>query len=194
MAFFTPDQIAALSAGVVRADLLVRMQFRDSVAYLWNGNTDLVAGGQTWKPMYGAGGIDGISFTGDTQSEAVTFRLSGVNTQMLAAALEETPQVTQQLVSVFLQLFDDEWQPIGSPIGIWWGFMQPPKVSRTPIEGVEGGIQVITVSAENAFFNRARPPHGRGTDADQRRRSPGDRFFRDVSKLKFKSFNYPLFR
>jgi len=193
MAFFTTDQIAALSAGTVRADLLVQMEFRDSTVRLWNGNTALVAGGQTWSPMYGAGSIDGLSYMGNEQSEAVTFTLSGISTEILAAALEETPQVLQQLVTVSLMLFDSEWQPTGSPIGMWWGFMQPPKVSRTPIEGIEGGTQVITMSAENAFFNRSRPPLGRCADREQRARSPGDRFFKFVPSLRFKSFGYPLF-
>lgn len=193
MAFFSTDQLAALSAGTVRADLLVRLQFRDGPFRLWNGNTDLVAGGHTWKPMHGSGSIDGISFMGNEQSEAVTFTLGGLTTEILAAALEETPQVLQQLVTVYLQIFDSEWQPSGSPIGMWWGFMQPPKVSRSPIEGVDGGTQVITMSAENAFFNRARPPQGRCADREQQNRSPGDRFFKFVPTLRFKSFGYPLF-
>lgn len=193
MAFFTSDQLAALSGGVVHVDLLIRLQFRDSAAYLWNGNTDLYVAGQTWKAMHGTGSIDGISFAGNEQSESVTFQLSGLNEQILAAAIEETPQVTQQLVTVLMMNFDSEWQPVGSPIGIWWGFMQPPKVSRTAIAGAEGSVQAITMSAENAFFNRSRPPHGRCTDRDQRRRSADDGFFKFVPTLKFKSFGYPLF-
>jgi hypothetical protein len=193
MAFFTNDQINALSAGVVRTDLLTKMEFRDSTVYLWNGNTDLVVAGQAWKPTYGAGTIEGLSYSGNEQSEAVTFQLTGLSTELLADALEDTPQVAQQMVTIYLQLFNGEWQPVGSPVAVWWGFMQPPKVTRSTIDGAEGATQVITMSAENAFFNRSRPPQGRLTDREQRARSPDDGFAKFIPTLKFKSLNYPLF-
>jgi hypothetical protein len=194
MAFFTPEQIAALSGREVRVDLLAKFEFRSKTVYAWNGNTELETGGQTWLPMYGYGSIEGLSVSSGTTSSTVTFTLNGLPeqaTDFLSLSLEETPDVVQQLVTVFIQLFDDDWQPVGSPIGIWWGFMQPPRVSRTQMQGTSGAVQSITLTAENAFFNRARPPHGRYTDRDQQKRSPGDKFFQFVGSLLFKSFRYP---
>src|SRR5690606_5449949 len=121
----------------------------------WNGNTELEAGGQTWAPMYGAASIDGLAAPTDASAEQVTLELNGLPSQatdLLSLALEETPDVVQQLVTIYLQLFDDDWQPVGSPIGIWWGFMQPPRISRTQMQGSDGAIQSISVTAENAFF------------------------------------------
>ncbi|MFU0504111.1 hypothetical protein [Pseudaminobacter sp. NGMCC 1.201702] len=194
MAFFTPEQIAILSASTVRVDLLVKLEFRSSTQYLWNGSTDLVTGGQTWKPMHGTGVIDGLSAPTGTAAEAVTFQLSGLPdqaTDLLRMALEDKQDATQQLVTVYLQLFNADWQPVGVPIGIWWGFMQPARVTRTPMQGTEGAIQSITLQAENAFFNRSRPPYGRYTDRDQQKRYPGDKFFQFTPSLLFKTFTYP---
>ncbi|WP_245261073.1 hypothetical protein [Chelativorans sp. J32] len=194
MSFFTPEQIAVLSEREVRIDLLAKFEFKSETIYIWNGNTDLVTGGQTWKPAYGAASIDGLSISPGTTSETVTFQLNGLPgqaTDFLAKALEETPDITQQLVTVFLHLFADDWQPVGAPIGIWWGFMQPPRITRTEMQGTEGAVQSISMQAENAFFNRSRPPYGRYTDRDQQRRSPGDKFFTFVGSLLFKSFKYP---
>lgn len=192
--FFTPDQITALSATTVRCDFLIKLEFKSGTVYLWNGNTELVAGGQTWMPAYGAAQIDGLSVPTGTASSQVTLALTGLpdqSTDLLAKALEATPDVQQQPVTIYLQLFDIDWQPVGSPIGIWWGFMQPPRITRSAAGDVTGAIQSISLTAENAFFNRSRPPYGRYTDRDQQSRSDGDKFFQFVSSLLFKTFIYP---
>lgn len=194
MAFFTPSQIATLSESTVRLDLLAEFQFQSETIRVWNGNTKLTAGGHDWQPMYGAGTIEGLAMSGGTVSETVSFTLNGLPDQsadFLAKALEETPDVVQQLVIVFLQLFGDDWQPVGTPIGLFWGFMQPPGINRSPAQDESGSTQSITLTAENAFFNRSRPPFGRFTDRDQQTRYPGDRFFQFVPQLLFKNIVYP---
>lgn len=196
MAFFTAEQVAQLSASTVRVALLTEFRFTSGVKRVWNGETLLVSGEREWLPMHGAGSIDGLSVPTGTAAEAVTFTVSGLPgdaSGLLAEALAGTDDVTQQLVTVFLQLFTEDWQPAGTPIGIWWGFMQPPKVSRSEMQGVDGAVQSVEMTAENAFFNRSRPPFGRYTDRDQQRRSPGDTFLQFTSSLLFKTFNYPQY-
>ena len=192
--FFTPDQIDILSKTVVRVDLMAEFQFRSETMYLWNGNTPLVSGGRTFLPAYGAATIEGVGISGGTVSESVDFTLNALPGQpldFLRVALEETQDIVQQLVIVYLQLFNSDWQPVGVPIAIFWGFMQPPRVNRTPAQDDQGSIQSISMTAENAFFNRSRPPLGRCTDRDQQTRSPGDKFFQFQASLLFKSLVYP---
>lgn len=194
MGFFTPEQIEDLSRSPARLALLSQFEFRTKTVHVWNGNTELEAGGKTWVPMFGAASIDGLAISTGAQSDQVTFTLSGVpddRTDLLALALEETPVIAQQLVTVYAQVFDADWQPAGSAIGVWWGYMQAPRVTRTHMQGVEGAVQSISLVAENAFFNRSRPPYGRYTDRDQQQRSPGDKFFQFTPSLIFKSFTYP---
>lgn len=194
MAFFTSEQIDALSQGTVRLDLLVEMQFVSQTMYVWNGNTELVTGGNTYLPMYGYGSIDGLSMNSSGASETVTLQLNGLPdqaTDFLGKVLGETSEVEQRTVKISLQLFDEEWQPVGNPAPMWWGFMQPPRVSRTQMQGVQGAMQTVTLSAENAFFNRSRPALGRYTDRDQQARSPGDKFLQFTPKLLFATWPYP---
>jgi hypothetical protein len=196
MGFWTAEQIARFAAGTVRLDLMVEFQFATGTKRVWNGNTPLVSNGFTWQPMYGAGGIDGLSMPIGTAAESVTFQMNGLPGKadsLLAAALAGTDEVLQRLAIIHLQLFGEDWQPEGPPVGIWWGFMQPPRVSRTPMQGAVGGTQLVTMAAENAFFNRSRPPYGRYTDRDQQARSPGDKFFQMTPALLFKIFDYPIF-
>lgn len=195
-AFFTLDQIAALSATAVRCDFLVTFDFAGGPYWAWNGNTELPAlDGNTYKPMYGFGTIDGLGVTGPgTTSESVTLSLDGLPDMpldYLAKVLADTAEVEQRMVSIALQLFDEEWQPVGYPIVLFRGFMQPPKVSRSTMEGDKGATQSIALVAENIFFGRARAPNGRNTDRDQQARYPGDKFFGFVSSLVFKKITYP---
>ncbi|MRX33226.1 hypothetical protein [Aminobacter sp. MDW-2] len=192
--FFTPDQIAMLSASTVRCDFLVKFEFASSTMRAWNGNTELVVAGDTYLPMFGFGQIDGLGMSGGTVSENVTLSLSGLPGQaldLLSVALDDTPEVDQQMLTIFLQLFTDEWQPAGTPIPIFRGFMQPPSVSRSAMQGTEGATQSISLTAENIFYSRSRPAYGRNTDRDQQARSPGDKFFGFVASLISKTITYP---
>lgn len=194
--FFTAGQIALLSATTVRLDVLVKFEFVSSTIRVWNGNTELVVGGNTYLPMHGYARISGIGLSGQAVSEAVTMSLNGLPDQaadLLAVALAETPDADQQMVTIYIQLFTDDWQPSGIPIPLFRGFMQPPSVSRAAMQGTDGGTQSVSMKAENIFYTRSRPPFGRYTDRDQQARSPGDNFFGFVSELLNKSLRYPDF-
>jgi hypothetical protein len=194
MALFTPTQITLLSGIIVRVDLMAEFQFKSETMYAWNGNTELVVGGRTWLPCYGAATVDGLSMSGGSTSETVTITLNGLPSQpndFLRVALEETPDVVQQMIIIYVQLFDESWVPVGTPTAVFWGFMQPPRVSRSPMQYEQGGEQSITLVAENAFFNRSRPPYGRFTDRDQQTRHPGDLAFQFVPSLLNKRIVYP---
>jgi hypothetical protein len=194
--FFTADQLSLLSATTVRCDLVCKFEFASSTEWAWNGNTDLIVGGNTYKPMRGYGRIDGLGLAAGTLSEVVTMTLDGLPDMpldFLAKALADTEEVDQRIVTIGLQLFNNEWQPVGSPIPLFRGFTQPPVISRTPMEGAEGATQTVTITAENVFYGRSRPPHGRNTDRDQQARSPGDKFFGFVASLLSKVIRYPDF-
>lgn len=193
MSFFDSGQVASLSGQTVRVSLLAEFQFASQTVNLWNGEYPITTGGKTWNPMHGCGNIDGLGVSADQSADSVTFALSGVDDTILSSALEETPEANQRSVLVYLQLFDGDWQPVGSPIVIWWGFLQPPKVTRTAMQADQGGMQTVSISAENAFFNRSRPPAGRYTDRDQQFRSPGDKFCQFTPSLLFKTFIYPSY-
>lgn len=196
MTFFTPSEIATFESGNVRCAFLVKMDFASETVGVWNGNTKLTVNGIDYIPMYGAGTIDGLSFTNSTTSDQVTIGVSGANADILGLAMAESGEVQDRLVTIFLQLFDDNWQPIAAAPAIFFGYMQPPEGNQDEVVldvGANSPTHTITIAAENIYFNRSRAPGGRYSDRDQQYRHPGDKVFDFMPGLVFKTFNYPDF-
>ena len=192
--FFTAPQLAILAATTVRVAPLAKFEFVSETVYAWNGHYPLIVGANTYQPMRGIGSIEGLGLSAGGTSDFVTVTLNGLpdaDPDFLALALASNDEVIQQPLTIYLELFDADWQPVGSPIFVFSGFMQPPKVTRTPMQGDQGSVQSITVTAENVFYNRAKPANGRNTDRDQQARSPGDKFFGFVASLLAKQVKYP---
>lgn len=196
MSFFTADQLALLSASTVRLATLVDFEFDSITHRVWNGAGRLIAGGQEYVGLGlggGLAGIEGLIYSPTPESKQVTLSLSGVDESLLALALAETDQTEGRLCIISFQLFDASWQPIGSPMEPFFGIMQKPKVTRSPLDKDGGGQQVIQLPVENLFFGRSRPAAGRYTDRDQNLRYPGDRFFAYVGSLVSKVITWPDF-
>lgn len=194
MSFFTNDQISALAAREVRAAWLAQLEFKSATERVWAGHTTLDANGYEWKPTYGAVQIDGLGWRGESASRPITFRLSALDTSLLQLARAGTDEADQQPVSVYFQFFDSDWQPTGSPVPVFLGLMQPPQVSRGEIEGAEGAEHSISLTAENLFYNRSRPPNGRYTTADQAHRAgTSDDFLNFIPLLLHRTFRWPVF-
>lgn len=193
MSFFTSDEVALLSSQPIRVAFLVEMNFNGTTIGAWNGTDTVTVNGVDYLPLFGAGKIEGLSFKNSTRSDSVTVSMSGVDETTIGLALEDSGEVQDSLMRIYLQFFDSDWQPVAAAPCLFFGFMQPPEVTETDgdiLEG-EGKTRTIRVTAQNVFFNRTRPAGGRYTDRDQQVRSPGDKFFQFVAGLKFRSFSYP---
>src|SRR5688572_27529848 len=200
MAYFTTDQAARLAATTVRVGTLVELQFTGQYTYLWNGfgqrvftNTNSLP--VTYLGCGDIGSIEGLEEIRGTQSQQVTFTLSGVPDSpagLLAAALDSSDIIQGNLAIVSLQLFDEYWTAIGTPIPIYFGIMMPPRVERTPATETEGATRTLVLPTENLFFSRHRPPAGRYTDKEQQKRAGiDDRFCEYVPQLVSASIVWP---
>ncbi|MBW8639003.1 hypothetical protein K1W69_17535 [Hoeflea sp. WL0058] len=192
--FFSPEEIEAMEQTVVRCALLVKFDFLSETVRVWNGERDLVAGGQTWTPLYGTGQVNNIEFSGEAVSDRFDLSIHavpGVEPDIFAKALAETEEAEGRVVTVYFLLMDEEWQSYGAPVGVKWGYMRKPRVTWTNHDEESGGVRRISIGAENIWYNRSLPPAGRYTDADQQARSPGDLICQFVPSLRNKNFTYP---
>lgn len=194
MSFFSAEQVAHMAQSTVRVGMLFELFFKSSTERIWSGNTMLTAGARDWRPTYGMVQVDGLGMSGEPVSKQVTLSTSGVDENILPLVLAETEEADQQPMVVYLQFFDTDWQNTGALVPIFNGLMQPPRVSKGEILGVAGATQTISLSAENAFLERARPAYGRYTSSDQNKRAPTpDKFFDFVPSLFNRNFTYPDF-
>jgi hypothetical protein len=194
MGYFSPAEAAQLAASTVRVATLVEFQFTGETTYLWNGFGNRNFGGHLYLGCGDLGGIDGLEEVRGTQSQQVTFTLSGVPDSpagLLAKALDAADIIQGNLAIVSLQLFGEGWDAIGSPIPVYFGIMMPPRVERTAATETSGATRTLVLPTENIFFGRHRPPAGRYTDKEQQQRWPGDRFCEYVPQLVNLSLVWP---
>ena len=192
--FFSQEQVDALANNVVRCPWAAEFQFKSETVRIWSGSTWLDANDAEWRPTHGAVQIDGLGFTGEAVSKQISLTVSGVDADFLLAARSQTDEADQQPMRVFMLFLDEDWQVIPPMVPLGTYLMQPPQVSRTEIEGMEGAEQTVTLTAENLFYNRSRPANGRYTPSDQAKRVGwNDRFFDFIPSLINRSFRWPTF-
>lgn len=203
MSHFSASEIQTLSETQVRAAILVKMDFVSGAKYVWNGKTELLIGGNTYIPLHGLGRFDGLTFTREPVSQRFTVSIEGLpakttttpgsDLNVLALALSETDEVEGKTITVSYQFFGEDWQPVGSPVGLALGFMRKPRVDLSSIDGEDGPIQTIKIGCENMFYNRSLPPLGRYTDRDQQARYSGDLICQFQPDLRIKKWTYPSY-
>jgi hypothetical protein len=199
MAFFSEDEAEALARSTVRVATLVDFMFGgdppdEGPVYLWNGFGTRQFAGKSYLGAGDLGNIDGLEEARAPVSHQVTFSLSGVPdspADLLARTIAAADIVQGRLAIVSLQLFDGAWETAGSPIPIYFGLMQPPRVTLEPATETSGARRTLTLPTENLFFGRGRPAAGRYTDREQQTRFPGDRFCEHVATMVNLSLAWP---
>lgn len=191
MSYFTTDQANALAAADVRIATLAVFDFASGVKRYHNGFGGLTLGGNDYDGLGEIATIEGLEETRSAESHAVTVRASGVDATFLAKALAETSEVDGRVLAISGQLFDADLAPIGDPLLWWAGYMQPPRIERSEPDEFSNATQAVSITAENIFYGRHRPPAGRYTDREQQNRFPGDRFCERVAELVSKTINWP---
>lgn len=184
--FFTPAQIAQLSAGDVRMGVLVELGF-DPIMHYWNGNMRLEAGGRLWHGFADGAliSLEGLVEGRGTESAQIMLNLSGTTPEINLLALQTAEDQADKVVEIFFQFFDVNWQVTGVPVSVWLGISQPMTVTFVKGEDGEEDQRSISLPAENLFYNRSRPAGGRYTAADLERRFPGDRFCDYMPRIKY---------
>ncbi len=174
---------AQLDGATIRVATLVHFDFASAPMRLWQGAGDLVIDGVAWAGIGEAGAMSAVQAGVGGAVEEVEFALFG-SADMLANLEADANESAGREVNIHLQFFDirqiDEagtwvdWQPLGDLISAFWGVMGPMRARRDPPSAGDPASRVLTVTAQSAFVNRARPAFGFFTDADQRGREIAD--------------------
>lgn len=195
MADFGATINAYLAGRKVNMRPLALFDFRDGEMPVWAGEYDLVSGGKTWKGLGSVASVDGLDQAATLESSPMTFTLSGVEkpgtgtTFISIAKSSDRANYIKRLVYVYVQFFDDDWQPLDDPFALKAGIMADMQMSRSRTNG--GVLRTITMQANNIFYGRGVAPAAFYTDRDQQTRFPGDLGMQFIPSLQSKQIPVP---
>lgn len=168
-----PDE--DLRRGVTGCTVLCEMDFRTNPQRWWVGYGDLPIGGVVYKGTGDVIKISEMSLTYGMSAGFVRFSIPQASPEMIARCDNQASEVNSRPCRMYYQLFSvDEAEGhhrgrlIGSPISVFTGLMRDMRSTSTSTG------RSIELEAYGRMSRQSKPPFGRWTDADQRRRYPGD--------------------
>jgi hypothetical protein len=167
---------ARIEAAVRGVAWLADLDFGTGSVYFTTAPVSVVANGHTYL---GLGSLVDVSVLGeseDSNAEKIVLSFTLVDTAMLAATLGNVANYRGLRARLWLQLFDEQFQPAGAPVQRWGGFMDRVATERKPAPATGGpGAGHIRLECSRAGMSRARNTTGlRLTDAQQQQRYPAD--------------------
>jgi hypothetical protein len=149
----------ALSAPVVRLQVLSSLQFGDNTVYPWTGLGPMTWNGMTFQGVGTFADISEISEDSNVEAKNVTISLSGIPSDMMAEVLTETRIL--RTANIWLALYDDTETLIPTPLLSYQGKMDAPEMDD------DGKTCTCSISLENVLVDLNREVYRRYTDADQ---------------------------
>jgi hypothetical protein len=167
---------AARIASTVRAVAwLVDLDFAPAMVRYTNWPLDVTVGANTYLGLGTLAEVGTVAESENTSAETITLGFQ-VQPAVLAATLASPENYRGRRVQLWLQLFDDAFQPAGAPVLRWAGTMQPVKVTREPSPAT-GGASTGRIELPCTRSGMARVRHAQGlrlSHAQQQQRYPGD--------------------
>jgi hypothetical protein len=167
--------LTAIESGHYRLAFFISAQFVSSLAYVWNGVSDIVWDGHTWVGMGNIINISAVSEATDMGARNITLTLNGVPSDMVSKLMGECRQNFP--VNVWLGLLADDGTIISDPYQPFSGHMDVP----TFAEGLNDAT--ISLTCENPLIDMGRAPARRFTHDDQKIDFPTDEGFKFVSAI-----------
>lgn len=168
-------------AGTVRgANWLIQLDLTTGTQYLTTWPHDLTISGQVYTAINVH--VSDVSESENSAADKVTLAISIVSTSMLALSLGSLDTYRGRKVRLYVQFFDDTFQPAGDPIHYWTGRMEPARVVRQVED--DGSMGRIEFPCTRAGMSRARNADGiRLSDAQQQATYPGDKGYEYIQTL-----------
>ena len=172
---------ARVAATVRGAHWLVELQLTTGTMYVTTWPHDLTIAGQTYTAIHVD--VADVSESENGAADKVTLSVAITSQAMLAVALGSVETYRGRKVKLYLQFFDDTFQPVGSAVHYWTGRMEPARIA--PEERDEGGIGGrIDFPCNRAGVARARTTDGlRISDAQHQATYAGDKGYEYITTL-----------
>ena len=176
---------ASLAAAVRGVAWLCEMEFTTGTVSFTTAPLPITTAGNTYLALGTFVQVGNVQESADSAAERLTLSLSIVNSAMLALAMGDAATYRGRAARLYLQVFDEAFQPAGARILRWQGYMDKMQIERqSGDDSGSGSGGHITMQCSRAGMARARRAEGlRLTDAQQQSRYPGDTGLRYVRTL-----------
>jgi len=167
---------ARITAAVRGVAWLADLEFGTGTVYYTTAPLTVVANGHTYLGLGSLAEVSAIGESEDSNAEKIVLGFALVDPAMLAATLGDVGNYRGRRARLWLQLYDEQFQPAGAPVQRWGGFMDRVATERKPAPATGGsGTGRLRLECSRAGMARARNVTGlRLTDAQQQQRYPGD--------------------
>lgn len=168
---------ARIAASVRGVAWLADLEFGTGTLYYTTAPLSVTVGGNDYLGLGDLASVSAVGESEDASADKITLGFALVNTAMLAATLGNVDNYRGRRARLWLQLYDEAFQPAGAPVKRWAGFMDRVTVERHPADALGGGASTgrLNLECSRAGMARARNLQGlRLTDAQQQQRYPGD--------------------
>lgn len=160
----------------------VEFEFSDGIVRFWTGHGELNADGKDWQNIGDLLGISATSETSDLSAQGMSFTLSGLGTEIVAAILNENYK--QRPCAMYIGALGSDGQPVSSLFKTFSG-----RIDTINLEE-DGSTASIQINAENQLIDLNRPRTRKLTDAEQKLRYPNDESLAQVALLQDKALDW----
>jgi hypothetical protein len=187
---FTAAQVTALSAPHVVCTMLARLHLYDGILRLHPGYGTITVDGDDYRGVTDPGQTRVVSISEIEEprvgvASAVEITLAGVNAAFLSAIRADYLRMEGRACDLMFALFDTSTGVlIGAPVNLLiGGSMTAPRVRFERPGGRE-----FRFTVESLWSARNFTPAGKISDADQKRRSAGDKACRHVGSSRIEKW------
>jgi hypothetical protein len=161
---------------------LVVLDFAGGVVRYTTAPISITEGGDTYLGFGAVASVSSISESEEVQADAITLSLSIVDTALIAASLGNVEGYRGRAATVYLQMLNAAFVPVGPKVRRWSGRMDRVEIKRALSE--DGSSGSIELRCSRSGIARMRNAQGqRLTHEQQLARFPGDTGLRYVRTL-----------
>lgn len=175
---------AQIAAGVRGVAWLVELQFSSGTIRYTTAPRDITVGADTFIGLGPFAEVSAVTESESAGADKLTLSFT-VDTSLLAATLGNVEGYRGKPARLWLQLFDEAFQPAGAPVQRWGGVMDRVQVTRQRSD-LEGGPSTGRIELQCSRFGMARARNAEGlrlSHAQQQLRFPGDNGLQYVQTL-----------
>lgn len=153
----------------------VEIEFSDGILRFWTGFGELNVDGKSWSGIGQVLGISEATEAADLAASGITVTLSGLDTSVLSAILNENYKLRP--LSIYVGALDADNIPVSTLYKTFDGRMDTINIQENADK------VTLVINAESRLIDLNRPRTRKLTDAEQKSRYPGDDSLAQVALL-----------